>query len=179
MSPARNWGGQKLLDPGYKCMAVDRPVKHQRRQQPILAQRADKRRGVPVAERRISQTTLTLGRAAPSWRHVGGGPGVNPERSAARWSAKLARPTRPCAPGRRRFAFVRWHAPSFFSRQPQPGQCLAHGRDSDLHAVLGPHPLAQLRQRLLRRRGHLPQQWLLQSRQAQRHMGLCCAPALA
>jgi len=52
---------QELLDPGHKCMAVDRPVQHQRRQQPVLAQRADKRRGVPVAARRIAQATLASG----------------------------------------------------------------------------------------------------------------------
>ena len=67
-------GYQKLLGPGYKCLAVDWPVQHQGCQQAIGTERADKRRGVPVPDRRIAQAPLALGRAAPGGCHVGRGP---------------------------------------------------------------------------------------------------------
>ena len=48
--------------------------------------------------------------------------------------------------------------PSLFSRQPQPGQRLAHSRGPDLHAMLGLGSLAQLRQRRLGGQGDSRQQ---------------------
>ena len=108
------------------------------------------------------------------WASCSWWPRFHLEKSAARWPTKLVQRPRPHAPGRRRFAFVRWHGLSFFSRQHQPGQRPARGRGSDLQAVLGAHPLTQLGQRLLGRYGHLGQQRLPQPGQAQRHMVVLC-----
>ena len=65
---------QKLLHPGQKRISIDRPGQHQRRQKTLAAERADKRRGVPMSARRVPQAALALGRAAPGGRHVSCGP---------------------------------------------------------------------------------------------------------
>ena len=60
VSSAQLWR-EELLHPGHKDRAVDRPVQHQRCQQPVLAQCANKRRGVPVATWRIARAALAPG----------------------------------------------------------------------------------------------------------------------
>ena len=111
-------------------------IHHQRRQQPLGAQRTNKRGGVPVAKRRVAQTALAFGRAAPGGRHAGGGPCFVQKNQ---WPL----PAHGQGPLGERLGYVAarllagTYKVFFFvsNRKTESSQGLAHGRGPDQHAV--------------------------------------------
>ena len=83
------FGHEKLFNPGAKSRSIDGVVQHQRRAQPVCAQRADKGRGAPVAGGRKAPAALTPGRAAPRRCHVCCRPRLVKKDQPRRWQCGL------------------------------------------------------------------------------------------
>ena len=60
-----------LLDIGAKALAIDRPVEHARRRQPVAAQRAEEGQRAPVTVRGEAAQALALLPPTAQRRHVG------------------------------------------------------------------------------------------------------------
>ena len=66
---------QNLLDIGLKALAVDRPVNKPRGVDPVMAQRSQKCRRLPVTVRNLGFEPHAERRPSSQRRHVGLGPG--------------------------------------------------------------------------------------------------------
>jgi hypothetical protein len=82
-------GDEDLLDIGANLFAVDRAVEDAGRGEAVMAQRGDKGRGLPGAERSMRDQALAFLTAAVTRRHVGRGPGLVNEHQPARIKALL------------------------------------------------------------------------------------------
>jgi hypothetical protein len=159
---------QELFDPGQKGSAVDGAVQHQRCDQPIVPQAAEKRRGLPMAVRhradqpfaawcatvrvmlvvaQVSSRNTSLRLSSFGMRAI----------HAARASTISARS---CSAARRRF----------FERQAEFGQGLPHHRMAHRNAVRGFYPGSQLGNRRVLLLGQPLAQRAIERRQAWRHM---------
>ena len=67
-------GSEDLLDIGLKALAVDRAFKKPRGVDPVVAQRSQERRRLPVAVRDLGRKPHAERRPSPQRRHVGLGP---------------------------------------------------------------------------------------------------------
>ena len=161
---------QHLLDPGDEGLAVDGAIQDAGCGQAAFTQSAHKRGGVPVTTRRSSQATLAPRGSTTRRRHAGRRPGlVEKDQTACLQRSSLGRP-RPHAPLLRLGALARWRGWSFFKAQTQLPERLPHGGDAHPHVMLALHPIAQVRQRLIRLKCYLRSQRGLQPRQPPRHM---------
>ena len=77
-------GHELLLDIGAEALAVDRPVEHARRGEPVEAQRAQEGQRAPVAVRGEAAQALASRPPAPQRRHIGLDPGFVDEDQLAR-----------------------------------------------------------------------------------------------
>lgn len=77
-------GQQEVLDIGPEGLAIDRPVQHEGRIDPVVTQGGDEGPGPPGAMRSPPDQALALRRPASERRHVGLGPYFIDEDKAAR-----------------------------------------------------------------------------------------------
>ena len=92
-SPRAQCRDQNLLDPSEKEFAVDGTIDHAGRGEAIAAQRADKRRCLPMIMRHGIDQPLAAWRSSVAAGHVRLGPGLVDENEPARgqaWSASVA-----------------------------------------------------------------------------------------
>jgi hypothetical protein len=68
-------GGEDLLNIGKEGLAVDWPIQHKGRGDPVTAQRGNKRHRLPVAVRDLGNKPLAAKAPAARAGHVGFGPG--------------------------------------------------------------------------------------------------------
>jgi hypothetical protein len=88
--------GENLLDVKEEGFAVDRPIDHPRRINPVVAQRGDEGQGLPMAMGRIGLQPSSPRPLAPQGRHVGLHPGlVDEHKLRGRDPALMGLPPRP------------------------------------------------------------------------------------
>ena len=92
-------GGQHVGDIDPETLTVDGTVDHPRCVDPVVAERRQKGRGVPVAERGMAVQALTAWAPAAQRRHVGFDPGFVNKDETGRVDARLIfQPLFPAAP---------------------------------------------------------------------------------
>ena len=80
---------EDLLDVGSKAVAVDWAIENPWSVDPVVAQRGQEGRGLPVAVRDLGREPHAAGCPAPQRRHVGLGPGLVDEDQALRLDPAL------------------------------------------------------------------------------------------
>ena len=104
-------GHENLFDIGAKALAVDRPFDQPRRDEPVMTQGSQERRGLPAPVRNFGEEPAATRRPSPQRRHVGSGPGLVDEYEALRLDAVLIpRPLRPPPRDVGTIAFASHHA---------------------------------------------------------------------
>ena len=88
VTPREGWH-EGLLDPGSKLLAVDRPVKHAGRVDPVVAQRGEEGQCPPMAERGSGDELVPAWSPAAQGCHIGLGPGLVDEDQASGINATL------------------------------------------------------------------------------------------
>ena len=87
---------EDFLDIGLKALAVDRPVKKPRGIDPVMAQRSQKCRRLPVTVRNFGFEPDAERRPSSQRRHVGLGPGlVDEDQALRRYLVLIPDPLRP------------------------------------------------------------------------------------
>ena len=84
MSPGCRVGSENLLDIDCEALTVDRAIENPWCVDPIVAQRGQEGRGLPVAVRDLGCEPGAARRPAPQGGHVGLGPGLVDEDQALR-----------------------------------------------------------------------------------------------
>ena len=82
---------QDLFDIGPEYLAIDRPIDHPRRDDPVMTQRRNESHGVPVTEGRATDQPLAPRRPTTQRGHVGLGPGLVDEHQPFQVDAGLTR----------------------------------------------------------------------------------------